>query len=81
MTKAELIQAVASETGETSKTVGKVLRGVLRNIKTADRITFVKFGSFRKAERNARECRNPRTGAPVLVPNRTVMTFKASKKG
>ncbi len=81
MTKAELIVAVAVETGETSKTVETVLKGVLKAIKGTDKVTFVKFGTFRKANRAARECRNPQTGGKIQVPAKTVLTFKASTKG
>lgn len=36
------------------------------------------FGTFKRTDRAARTSRNPKTGEPVAVPAKIVMTFKAS---
>ena len=38
------------------------------------------FGTFKTVARAARTARNPRTGEEVLVPAKTVLSFKAAKK-
>jgi DNA-binding protein HU-beta len=38
------------------------------------------FGTFKRSTKAAKTARNPRTGAPVAVPARTVLSFSASKQ-
>lgn len=80
MTKAELIDAVAQETGHTKKAVGEVLESVLTTVKGADKVTLVGFGTFQKKTRAARSGRNPQTGEALQIAAKEVFTFKASKK-
>ena len=42
-------------------------------------LRLVGFGTFHKKDRKARLGRNPKTGEPVDIPERTVVTFKASE--
>jgi len=43
-----------------------------------DSIRVSGLGTFRRKAKAARTARNPRTGAPVAVPARSVLVFKAS---
>lgn len=45
------------------------------------RIIVQGFGSFTRKTRDARQGRNPKTGAALTIPARSVLTFKASKQG
>ena len=38
-----------------------------------------RFGTFKVAERNAKQARNPRTGEPVMIEDRKVPKFKPSR--
>jgi len=44
------------------------------------RIELRNFGVFKVKKRKSRQGRNPRTGEKVLVPERTVVTFKAGEE-
>lgn len=79
MTKAELIEVIAGETNLTKKAVGDVIVSFCSAISTADKTTLVGFGTFKQTTRAARTGRNPQTGAAIQIPEKTILTFKASK--
>lgn len=83
MTKAELIDSVASKTGLSKKDSGKALDAVFESITDAlsggQRVQLVGFGSFEVRKRAARKGRNPQTGKEIQIGARTVPTFKAGK--
>lgn len=79
MTKAELVAAVAEKTGETKKAVAAVVEEVMVQIKGAKKVSLVGFGTFTMKKRAARMGRNPSTGEAIPIPEKTVLTFKASK--
>jgi len=68
MSKAEARRAVEA-------TVGIITSA----LKKRDRVRLPGFGIFRVSHRKARTARNPRTGAAVQVPARTVPRFTPSK--
>jgi DNA-binding protein HU-beta len=80
MNKADLKRAVAEECGVTQKEAGIVIDSVIDSIKAgvvADgKCTLVGFGTFRTQVAKARKARNPRTGEPIDVPEKTVVKFK-----
>ena len=45
-----------------------------------DRVVLRRFGAFTVKRRNARLGRNPRTGTPVSVNEKTIPFFKAGKE-
>ena len=53
--------------------------GVKASLKKGESTTLVGFGTFNVSKRNARQGRNPQTGATINIPARTVPTFKAGK--
>ena len=65
------------ETAKVMDAVFEVLKGGLQN--EGDEIKVYGFGKFECYERPAHTARNPRTGAPVQVPARKGIRFKASK--
>jgi DNA-binding protein HU-beta len=83
MTKAELVAAIAKETGIVKSKAEKALDGFVSAISGAlsggDKITLVGFGTFSVGSRAAREGRNPRTGAKIKIPASKVVRFKAGK--
>ncbi len=60
--------------------VNLVLDGITDALAHGRRVEIRRFGSFGVKRRRARECRNPRTGAPVQLPERGAPLFKASKE-
>ncbi len=85
MTKAELIEKVAKDSGITKAAAGKAvqsfLEGVTQGLKKRDsRVTLVGFGTFKKTYRKTRWGRNPQTGEKIKIKGRNAVTFKASKK-
>ncbi len=84
MTKAELVEMIAGETGISKKDTGIIVNLILDNIGQAlvssDKVELRGFGSFKVKQRRSRQARNPRTGAGVEVPAKKVPYFKASNE-
>lgn len=83
MTKNELIAAIAEETGKTKTDVSTVLASLAgvaaKSLKGGSDLTVGGLGKFSAARREAREARNPSTGAIIKVPAKTVVKFKVAK--
>ena len=83
MTKAELIDAVASNVGISKKAAAEAVDSVFGNItkalKKGGKYTHVGFGTFSVVKRAAREGRNPQSGATIRIPARNVVKFTAGK--
>ena len=83
MTKAELIDAVASDVGVSKKAAAEAVDSVFGNItkalKRGGKYTHVGFGTFGVVRRAAREGRNPQSGATISIPARNVVKFTAGK--
>ena len=83
MNKGELIDAIAAKANVTKKDADAVLTATLDAIvealANADKVTLVGFGSFEVRERQAREGRNPKTGATITIPATKVPAFSAGK--
>jgi integration host factor subunit beta len=83
MTKADLVDEVAKNSGFTKKDAEVVVETVLESIKEAlnsgDQVELRGFGSFRLRQRNPRQGRNPKTGEVVQVPAKSAPYFKLGK--
>ncbi len=81
MNKAELIEAMASESGLSKADAKKALDGFINAttnaLKSGDRISLIGFGSFSVSERSARTGRNPQTGKEIQIAAKKVVKFKA----
>ncbi len=83
MNKQELIDRVALTTNSTNAsarifvehTLAAIEHGVMRDGETA----LVNFGKFSRVHLAERVRRNPKTGAPVVVPEKHAVRFKAGK--
>ncbi len=82
MNKGQLIEAVASELGESkavaSRAVDAVITSITHGIKRDDGVTIVGFGAFLKKQRKARVGRHPVTGEPMPINASTTVGFKPS---
>lgn len=83
MNKSELIDHVAEATNQSKATVKAVLdaaAGVVRaNLKPGKDIVLGDFGKISVSRREARDARNPSTGATIHVPAKNVVKFKPAK--
>ena len=83
MNKGELVSAIAKETSVTKKDIEKVIKAltltVQSELKAGGKVQIPELGSFKAAERAAREVRNPRTGKKMKSPACKVAKFTAAK--
>ncbi|CAE6959539.1 HU family DNA-binding protein [Paraburkholderia domus] len=83
MNKQELIDAVATTTGDTKAATGEAINAVLGAIIGAliagDAVQLVGFGSFSTGQRAARTGRNPSTGAEMHIAAAKTVKFTAGK--
>ena len=83
ITKKELVNRIADQTGQTKVVVKEVLQRFLDEIidelSTGDRLEFREFGVFEVRERAARRAQNPRTLEKVSVPAKRVVKFKVGR--
>jgi DNA-binding protein HU-beta len=83
MNKQELIDAVASSTGESKAATGEAIDAVLEAITQAltsgDTVQLIGFGSFATGQRVARAGRNPSTGETIQIPAAKTVKFTAGK--
>jgi DNA-binding protein HU-beta len=81
-TKAELIDAVATEAGvskaDAERTLGAFFDHVVTSAKKDDKIAWPGFGSFTVTKRAARKGRNPQTGEPVKIAASKALKFTPS---
>ncbi len=83
MTKADLIDSLATEFELSKRQVGDIIDTLLDEIKTAlqagEKVQLIPFGSFVVRDRKKREGRNPKTGEKLMIAARRVPAFTAGK--
>lgn len=83
MNKTDLINRIAKDAVVSkpvaNKALNAVIDGITAALKKGQKITLVGFGTFDVRERKARTGRNPRTKAPIKIPAKKVVRFKAGK--
>ena len=84
MNKAELVDAVAAESGlskyDASGAVESVFNTIGEQLREANSVSVVGFGQFSGSERAARTGRNPRTGEEIAIAASRAPKFKAGKQ-
>jgi nucleoid DNA-binding protein len=84
MTRQQLIDAVATATGqsktEVERTLSAILDSAAQALAAGERIEFRGFGIFTPKETKARTGRNPRTGEAVTIAASRKVTFRPSKE-
>ncbi|CAN5186464.1 HU family DNA-binding protein [soil metagenome] len=83
MTQTEIINHLAEKTG-VKKTDAKEFFNALsdlaaKEVKKNGEFTLPGFGKLVKAQRKAREGRNPATGATIKIPAKTTVKFRLGK--
>jgi DNA-binding protein HU-beta len=83
VTKADIVDVIASGTGltkvETEAVVDGFIQTVIASLRDGKNIEIRGFGSFKVKKRKGRMARNPRTGEQVPVQDHYVPIFKVSK--
>ncbi len=83
MNRQELIDAVASASGESKAAVDRVLTEYFKTVMNAcakgDSVQIIGFGTFTRAFRDAKEGRNPHTGEKMNIAAKYVPKFSAGK--
>lgn len=83
MTKAELIDSVASKAELPKQKAEEIVNGLFDDIvgalKNGDKVNISGFGTFSISERKARTGRNPKTGETIQIASSRAAKFKAGK--
>lgn len=83
ITKKELVNRIADQTGQTKVVVKDILQKfldeIIEELSHGNRLEFREFGVFEVRERAARRAQNPRTLEKVYVPAKRVVKFKVGR--
>lgn len=83
MTKAELIDAIASNAGiskaEAKCALDAFIKSVTDALRNGETVSIVGFGSFSISKRASRTGRNPQTGKEIKISAKNVVRFKQSE--
>lgn len=83
ITKKELVNRIAEDTGQTKVVVKNILQRFLDEIVEelvhGNRLEFREFGVFEVRQRASRKAQNPRTMEKVTVPAKRVVKFKVGR--
>jgi DNA-binding protein HU-beta len=71
MTQSEVVKHFSETTG--------MKRAEVKQVKTSGEFVLPGFGKLTKAERKARQGRNPATGETIQIPAKTALKFRVSK--
>ena len=84
MSKTDLVNYVAEQTGLTkadaARALEAVIGGVTEGLKNEAKVTITGFATFAAKKKEASTGRNPRTGEAVQIPARVAVTVKAGSK-
>ena len=84
MTKSDLVNYMAEETGLTkadaTRALDAMISGVMSGLKSEGNVSLTGFATFSAKKKPAKKGRNPRTGEVVNIPARVAVTIKAGSK-
>jgi len=84
VTKADLVERVYEKVGFTRQEAMVAVEIILNEIKmvlaSGEDVRISGFAGFHLRDKNARNARNPRSGEPVRIRARRVLTFKPSQQ-
>jgi DNA-binding protein HU-beta len=85
MTKAELLEQMASDAGISKAAANDAMNafvsGIIAALKSDDgKVTLTGFGTFSVSHRKARKGRNPQTGEEIKIKASTTVKFKPGKR-
>jgi integration host factor subunit alpha len=84
LTKANIVDAVAEQTGYTknrsSEIIETLLETIKRTLESGEDVLVSGFGKFCVKMKTGRRGRNPSTGEDMILEPRRVVTFNCSRK-
>ena len=84
MSKTDLVNYIAEETGLTkadaTRALEAVVSGITKGLKEEGKVTLTGFCTFAAKHKEAKTGRNPRTGETVEIPAKTAVVIKAGTK-
>jgi len=84
LTKANIVVAIAEQTGYTkhqsSEMIETLLEIIKRTLESGDDVLVSSFGKFCVKEKHKRRGRNPATGEDMMLEPRRVVTFRCSRQ-
>lgn len=84
MTKTDLVNYMAEETGLTkadaTRALDAMMSGVIKGLKKEKKVALTGFVTFKADKKPAKKGRNPRTGEVVDIPARVAVSIKAGSK-
>jgi len=83
MTKNDMVRKIAAEMGIQQLAVKQVIQltldGIIECVASEGRLELRNFGILEVRTRKPHKARNPRTGEPVMVPERKMVAFRAGR--
>ncbi len=83
LTRKELAESVANQLGYSQTSCAEIVDSFLDSMKktliTGEEIKLVHFGTFTLRDKSSRTGRNPRTGEPITIKKRKMVSFRPSK--
>lgn len=84
MNKKEMADVLAEARNTTKKEAAELVETFINvisdTLSSGEEVDLYGFGKFKLSQRKAYTARNPQTGQPIEVPEKRVVTFKASKR-
>ncbi len=84
MTKKDIVRTIADQLDlpqlRTRQLVQRTFDAIIETLVREQRVELRNFGIFQIKKREERTARNPRTGEQVVVPAKSVVTFKPGKE-
>ncbi len=83
LTRKELAEEVANQLGFSQTSCAEIVDSFFNSMKGSlidgNEIKIVHFGTFSLRNKNERTGRNPRTGEPITIKERKMVSFRPSK--
>ncbi len=84
MSKTDLVNFIAEETGltkaDSSRALEAMMDGIMKGLKKEGKVALTGFCTFTAKKKAAKDARNPRTGEKVHIPARVAVAVKAGSK-
>ena len=84
MSKTDLVNFIAEETGltkaDSTRALDAMMKGIVKGLKDSGKVAITGFCTFATKNKPASTGRNPRTGETVTIPARVAVTIKAGSK-
>ena len=84
MTKNELVTSVSAISGmpcdAAQKALNATCEAIINALSRGEEVVIPGFGVFLKRDREARKCRNPKTGEEMIAPACTVPAFRPGSR-